>query len=515
MRYNWVHYITLNVYFLGLSTLSQTLSPLVFPLLVQQFVGEEAKGTFFGTLRLWSLMVALLAQAFWGILSDHTSLRWGRRRPYILGGTVADLIFIAAIGLAAGLSSSTGFWFLFAMALLLQVSSNAAQAAQQGFIPDLVPEDQRGRFSAIKAVFEVPLPVILVSFTVGRLISSGNMTGGILVAVAVLVISMILALFVPEQPLREKLPPLNPKVPDGTAHQGCSRRSLDRWSPFARLVLMTALFTLIILGSGEGVSLLSSLLGGVGDTTTLLVILGAAGLGAMVIAVALGVWMSVRISIGEAARRNPAFTWWIVNRLAYLAGVVNISTFAVFFLQGRLGLVREKAAAPAANLLLVTGVLILIFAFLSGWLSDRWGHRRIVALAGLLAALGTTIAIAIPNLNVIYVGGSLIGAATGMFYTANWALGTQLVPKEEAGRYLGISNLAGAGAGAIGAYIGGPIADYITARVPEVPGLGYVLLFAIYGALFLLSVVALARVHEANAVTMEAATVQYGSTRAD
>jgi MFS family permease len=99
-------------------------------------------------------------------------------------------------------------------------------------------------------------------------------------------------------------------------------------------------------------------------------------------------------------------------------------------------------------------------------------------------------------LTVIYIGGLFIGAATGLFYTANWALGTELVPQGEAGRYLGISNLAGAGAGAVGAYIGGPIADFLTARVPSVPGLGYTLLFAIYGVLFLLSIVALAKVRE-------------------
>jgi MFS family permease len=74
-------------------------------------------------------------------------------------------------------------------------------------------------------------------------------------------------------------------------------------------------------------------------------------------------------------------------------------------------------------------------------------------------------------------------------------LGTSLAPKADAGRYLGISNLAGAGAGAVGAYIGGPIADFLTARLPGLPGVGYILLFAIYGIMFLLSVVALTRVH--------------------
>jgi predicted MFS family arabinose efflux permease len=60
------------------------------------------------------------------------------------------------------------------------------------------------------------------------------------------------------------------------------------------------------------------------------------------------------------------------------------------------------------------------------------------------------------------------------------------VPQEQVGRYLGLSNLADAGAGAIGAYIGGPIADHVR----------YTPLFVIYGLLFLFSIVALLGVRE-------------------
>ena len=52
----WYDYITINIYYLGLTTLSQT-NGLVFPLLVQQFVGESGKATFFGTLRLWTFVI--------------------------------------------------------------------------------------------------------------------------------------------------------------------------------------------------------------------------------------------------------------------------------------------------------------------------------------------------------------------------------------------------------------------------------------------------------------------------
>jgi len=96
----------------------------------------------------------------------------------------------------------------------------------------------------------------------------------------------------------------------------------------------------------------------------------------------------------------------------------------------------------------------------------------------------------------------LVGMGTGLFYTANWALGTDIVPKAEAGRYLGISNLAGAGAGAVGAYIGGPIADFFTTRLPGEPGVGYVVLFAIYGVLFLFSVFALLGVKDGQQQTV-------------
>jgi MFS family permease len=476
--FHWYDYITINIYWFGLTTLSQT-AGLVFPLLIQGFVGEEAKATYFGSLRLWTLMVALLAQAMMGMLSDRSRLKWGRRRPFILAGTLGDLVFLSAIGFLAGVEGMLGYWLLFLFAIFLQLSSNTAHAAEQGLIPDLVPEDHRGRFSGIKAVFEVPLPVILVSFTIGKLIANGQMWVGILFAMVIVTLVMLLTMLVHEEPLTETPPPLD-------------------WTPFFRLAGMTALFTLIILGVGQAVKLVSTLLKGMSSAALLFGIMGTFGLIAMVIAVAMGVYLSVRVGIGEDAHKNPSFTWWVVNRLFFLVGTTNLSGFAIYFFQGRLGYIQEKAAGPAAQLMMFVGIFILLSALPSGWLADRWGHKRVVMLSGLVAALGTAITVLTTSLWVIYVGGCLIGIATGFFFTSNWALGTRLVPKAEAGRYLGLSNLAGAGAGAVGGYIGGPIADFFTAQFPAIPGLGYVLLFSLYGVMFLLSVVALVGVHSSG-----------------
>jgi MFS family permease len=470
----WFDYITFNVYFFGLTTLAQTMG-LITPLLVQQFIGETQKATYYGTFRLFTLMVALLAQALMGMLSDRSTLRWGRRRPFIFIGTLATAVLTILIGFTAGMEGMGGFLVLFAIGLVQPIASNMAQAAEQGIIPDLVPDEKRGQFSGWKALFEIPVPLVVVGLFIGSLIGKGYLWAGILIAVGAIVITMLLTMLVPEKQLEETPPPMD-------------------WAPLLRLVAMTVVFTLIILGSGQVVKLVSSFMSGITAPTTLFVVMGFVGLIGMLVAVAIGVWLSVRISIGDKARENPSFTWWVINRLAFLVGAVNLSTFAVYFLQARLGYVKEAAASPASKLILFVGVFILFSTLPAGWLTDRFGEKRMVAIAGLIAVFGTIIALSIPNLSFIYVGGCIIGIGVGFFYTANWALGTLLVPKEEAGRYLGISNLAGAGAGAVGAYIGGPIADFVTTQVPQIPGFGYVLIFSIYGLLFLFSVLALTQV---------------------
>ncbi len=191
---------------------------------------------------------------------------------------------------------------------------------------------------------------------------------------------------------------------------------------------MTSLFTSIILQAGHPRPEPGRPAGGHHVAPLLLGVIGLLGVVAMLVAVAVGVWISVRISIGNnAASTNPSFTWWVINRLAFLVGTTNLSTFAIYFLQGRLGLERERAAGPAALLMMVIGIFILLAALPSGILGDRFGHKHMVFISGIVATLGVLIALLSPNMTVIYVGGNLIGIATGFFFT-NWALGTRIVP---------------------------------------------------------------------------------------
>ncbi|KPL84254.1 hypothetical protein SE15_03655 [Thermanaerothrix daxensis] len=458
----WYDYIRYNLYWFALTTRGQTISPIIVPLLVQQFVGEAAKGSYLGTIRLWALMVALLVQALMGMLSDRCTHPWGRRRPFILLGTLGEVIAFTLIGLAAGLQGLEGFWVLLGLYIFSMFSSNVAHAATQGLIPDLVPEPLRGRFSGVKAFLELPLPLIFVSFVVARWIGAGHLWAGIGAVIGVLLVCAAVTMTIPEQRLAAQPFPLD-------------------WQPFLRLTMMTALFTVIILTGGAVIRW------GVASTASLGPsmrgwLVGTLALAIMAVVVVAGVLGSLRIGLGKDWQLAPGFPWWVVNRLAYLVGSTNLATFLIYYLQERFAEFQgERAAAPAASIVMMVGIFVLLTTLPGGWLSDRLGKRPILVLAGGLAALGTLLVVLAPNLALLRVAGAVLGAATGLFYAANWALGTEIVPSDQAGRFLGLSNLAGAGAGAVGAYIGGPLADAV----------GYTPLMAIFGVLFLFSILAL------------------------
>jgi hypothetical protein len=361
--------------------------------------------------------------------------------------------------------------------LLIQFSANVSHGPLQGLIPDLVPEEQRGRSSAIKAVMEL-IPIVLVGFTISQLVGKGHLGWAVFITGAALLLTMLLTMvLVKEEPLKEK-PATSLKIP-----------------------------MLRVLGilAGIGLGAVTGLIGGgavggliglatwpfFGKAAAMAVMVGLGGVVAMVVAVVSGVWSGAYATLGRDARSNSSFTWWMVNRLLFLAAATSFQGFLPFFLMFAFNVDAEKAASMNGTLMTVIGLFIMLSAFAGGWVSDRFGKRRMVALSGLVSAVGACMvlgAIWVTKMEIIYAAGAVIGLGVGIFMTANWALGTNLVPADEAGRYLGISNLAGAGAGMIGKGIGGPIADYLNAYRP---GLGYFAIFASYAVLFVMSTVSL------------------------
>ncbi|MFI1362139.1 MFS transporter [Streptomyces griseochromogenes] len=83
-------------------------------------------------------VVSLLANPFFGALSDRTTARRGRRTPWIVAGTAGGALSLLLLAGAGGPWTMTLGW------CLVQLTLNAAFAAVTAAVPDRVPRLQRG-----------------------------------------------------------------------------------------------------------------------------------------------------------------------------------------------------------------------------------------------------------------------------------------------------------------------------------------------------------------------------------
>ena len=479
----WYELLGLNGYQLGLSMASNVISPLLLPALVLMFMPPEKKNTYTALVYVTGLAVAMFIQPVMGMWSDRCTSKLGRRRPFILWGALLNIFFLLVVGssllfqesaLNAFFQSTFGVTTSLAVLLLgivlLQVSSNVSQAGQQGLIPDVVKEYQRGRASGIKSVLEM-IPAALV-LGISPLLDKKQFWVVIIILMAFYLLTMLwTVLSTKEIALTEK-----PPRPEGR--------------PVLRMLLLTVLFV--------GVTQLalwlvkSSAAWLPADTTSLwlrVFVVGLVGLLGMAGSIFIGVYFGAQVGIGADARNQKSFIWWVVTRLMFLAAIGSTRNFTMFFVKDVLKV--PNPATVTTYLTAVIFVFLLITSLLGGYLSDKMGRKKLLAAAGMLAFFGSLLLIFSRTIPMVMVAGAFLGLGTGTFMSANWALGTDLVPAKDAGRYLGISNLAGAGAGIVGSSIGGPLADYFNAIQP---GLGYPVIFALYGGLFLLSVLLLPKI---------------------
>jgi len=175
------------------------------------------------------------------------------------------------------------------------------------------------------------------------------------------------------------------------------------------------------------------------------------------------------------ATRNLDYFRLLMARFLILCGIYAVQGFAQYYIRDRLGV--ENPAAVTGNLMAAIGISITLLVVPAGILSDRLGRWRLNLFSGLLASFGIALLLLVNNLSTLYLVGAVIGSATGIFLSSNWSMATRLAPAEQAGRYLGLSNLATAGAGAT-SRLAGPLIDLANSAWAGM-WLGYPLLFAL------------------------------------
>ena len=126
-------------------------------------------------------LVSTLLNPVWGAFSDRTTLRMGRRLPWVLGGAVGGAV---AMLLLAGADS---VWRLVLAWALAQASLNAMLAAITATVPDQVPTRERGVVGGVLAIAQTA-GVIVGS---GIAAATGSIAAGYLIIAVVLVVTTL------------------------------------------------------------------------------------------------------------------------------------------------------------------------------------------------------------------------------------------------------------------------------------------------------------------------------------
>ncbi|NWJ48325.1 MAG: MFS transporter [Chloroflexi bacterium] len=457
--FRFMNYIWISLYWFALSFLWGGFLSIVLPALnkplAEPIFGNNYE-TARGILSSIGLIIAMFVQPLSGAISDNSSHPMGRRRPFIIVGTLGGLGALALCALAFN------WWILLLGYCILQFTDNTAQGAYQGLMPDTVPEGKRGRASASLAIaqlsgtlFGAVVPGILQGM-MGDIDGSRLM---LLLNAVIFVIAMSLTvIFVKEKP----------------------------YHPTVKISPMRAGFNMF---------------GGL--------------------------------------RKYPDFLILMVARFLFLTAPASISLFAKSFLE-REGFIKPKVNAAGLpvdadglvlldpskyvieagfTLSILLGLVIIgavVASFPASLLSDKIGRKKVIYLAsvfGLIGGLGLFIprimmANAVqeslklsgfveqqayldtvrPGATIlVIVFGAFIGTSWGSFMSVDWAFATDLIPLSEAGRFMGLSNLATAGCQAFGAFVGGFIVD---------SSLGYSGLFVAIALYYLISITILTRVRE-------------------
>lgn len=131
----------------------------VIPLKIAALLPEQSRATALATVLTLGGLAALLANPLFGVLSDRTRGRLGRRRPWMLGGAVAGLAGVAALAFADSMPAIIVTW------VFTQTAFNATFAAAAALLADTVPPQRRAAASGIftAAAFIGTLPPLILA----------------------------------------------------------------------------------------------------------------------------------------------------------------------------------------------------------------------------------------------------------------------------------------------------------------------------------------------------------------
>ena len=360
---------------------------------------------------IFAMLVPILA----GYLSDRTSSRWGRRRPWMVAGTALNVV---GLGLLAFAGSPV---MLIVAYIFVQASNNAASAAYAGVIPDVVGSSERGRASGLLGTMNQVGTVVGVGLVGVVLKQLGSTRNGLIGGYAVITVILLASLLISVRSIREA--PSNFRTQRAERARGVVIPPMAFVAGIAFAICLLAVLSLLILP------------------------LGTNGWFAGAVAVAAGAVMVTTGLRVPALRaffspfRDHDFFWVFLTRFLTTLGIWSVLPFIAFYFQDVMRVSNAGASSALWLLAVIAGAILP--SIIGGHLSDRLGQRKVFVYlsSGIQAAVVSVLVFGlITSLPLMYVLGIIFGIGYGMYYAVDWALACDVLPDREksAGKDMGL-----------------------------------------------------------------------------
>ncbi len=409
----------LSFYWFAINVQWSAVLIVLMPSQIKMAVGDSSKGSALGiALAIGAFLSMIVAPAFGG-LSDRIKLPGGRRKPWVVIGTIGNnlgllgLAFLIQPGQPANM---TGWILAF---LVVELFSNIASAPYSALIPDVVPSEQRGAASGWMG-----LMTVLGMFVGGLLGFLLNALGGIVgvyyILIAIMFVGMFVTYFGVQEPATYPVRPV-------------------KWDEFLR---------------------------GMIDPF-----------------------------------KTRDFTWVFLTRLLVTMGIYTIQEFLQYYMGDVVGApfvlagVGKVADAPeqAASFFLLPLLLGAILSTLvAGILSDRYGRKLMVYLAGGMMGVVALVFIFSNSFTIAVLMGVVFGLGYGAYQSVDWALASDVLPSmDDYAKDMGVWHVAMVLPQVVATPIAGFLLDNFqrVGRTQNLPTLGYTVIFLVAVVYFIFGTV--------------------------
>ena len=165
---------------------------------VQDIVPSDVQVSALGLVSSLGALAALLANPIFGRVSDRTTGRLGRRRPWLVIGALGLAVGLAVIATAHSLTVVAIAWFL------SQISANAALAAFTASVADQVPVFKRGKVAGLIGVMQ-NLAILGAAYA-AKVLGTDTLLLFMIPATVGLVLVVLYAIALPDTPLPRRSP---------------------------------------------------------------------------------------------------------------------------------------------------------------------------------------------------------------------------------------------------------------------------------------------------------------------